>query len=187
MPVAAVRRAGNPSVNSGSHIAILGIMCGLMKPSLRPSFSVINAPRPTSLPVPAVVGIAISGATFEVIFARPPPISAYCSSGRGVCRQQRNRLPKINRRATAQRDYAIASTCLVQRDAHLRPLVRPDSAVCRRRSPVPDWVITSSTRAITAPLAKPASVTSIGLRIPSSRTLSASFATAPKSNSTVVR
>ncbi len=116
MPVAAVRRGGKPSVSSGSHIAIFGIMCGLMKPSLRPSFSVINAPRPTSLPVPAVVGIAISGATFAVIFASPPPINAYCSSGAGVCRQQRNGLSKIDRRAATQRDHAITTARVVKRD-----------------------------------------------------------------------
>jgi hypothetical protein len=34
------------------------------------------APRATSLPVPAVVGIAISGATLSVIFALPPSIVA---------------------------------------------------------------------------------------------------------------
>ena len=47
-----------------------------MKPSLRPSESVIRAARPTSLPVPAVVGIAITGATAGVIFGMPPRIAA---------------------------------------------------------------------------------------------------------------
>ena len=76
MPVAAVSQAGMPSVSSGSQMAALGIRCGLMKPSLRPSSSVISAARPTSLPVPAVVGIATTGAVAAVIFGTPPRMAA---------------------------------------------------------------------------------------------------------------
>ena len=65
-PVAAVRNGGRPSVSSGSQIARFGMRCGLMKPSLRPSSSVTSAARPTSVPVPAVVGMAITGATAPV-------------------------------------------------------------------------------------------------------------------------
>ena len=83
MPVAAVSSGGKPSVRSGSQIARLGIRCGLMKPSLRPSLSVSSAARPTSLPVPAVVGIAMTGATALEIFGMPPRIAAYCASGPG--------------------------------------------------------------------------------------------------------
>jgi hypothetical protein len=57
MPVAAVREGGRPKVRAGSHSARVGNRCGLMKSSLRPSRLIIAA-RPTSLPVPAVVGIA---------------------------------------------------------------------------------------------------------------------------------
>ncbi|MNL56666.1 hypothetical protein D3C87_1801760 [compost metagenome] len=53
-----------------------GIRCGEMKPSLRPSFSVISAARPTSLPVPEVVGTAITGATAAVTFGMPPRMAA---------------------------------------------------------------------------------------------------------------
>ncbi len=76
MPVAAVSQDGMPSVRSGSQIARRGIRCGEMKPSLRPSSRVISAARPTSEPVPAVVGIAITGATAAVIFGRPPRMAA---------------------------------------------------------------------------------------------------------------
>ena len=62
-PVDAVSPGGRPSVRSGSQIARFGIKCGLMKPSLRPSASVSSAALPTSAPVPAVVGTAITGAT----------------------------------------------------------------------------------------------------------------------------
>ena len=57
-------------------MAALGIRCGLMKPSLRPSSSVIRAARPTSLPVPAVVGTAITGAVAAVILGMPPRMAA---------------------------------------------------------------------------------------------------------------
>ena len=83
IPVAAVRRGGRPSVRSGSHTARFGIRCGLMKPSLRPSARLMRAARPTSLPVPAVVGMAITGATRSVMRPSPPSIVAYCASGSG--------------------------------------------------------------------------------------------------------
>ena len=80
IPVAAVNVRGKPIVNSGSQIARFGIRCALMKPSFRPSFNVSSAARPTSLPVPDVVGTAITGATAAVIFGIPPRMAAYCSS-----------------------------------------------------------------------------------------------------------
>ena len=76
MPVAAVRNGGRPSVSSGSQMAALGTRCQLWKPSLRPSSTMTIAPRATSLPVPAVVGIAISGATPSLMRALPPSIVA---------------------------------------------------------------------------------------------------------------
>ena len=83
MPVAAVSQGGRPSVSSGSQMARFGIRFGLMMPSLRPSERFMTEPRPTSLPVPDVVGIATSGATFGVIRATPPSTIAYCDSGSG--------------------------------------------------------------------------------------------------------
>ena len=71
-PVAAVSPGGRPSVSSGSQMARLGMRCGEMMPSLRPSSSVSSAARPTSAPVPAVVGTAITGATCGVIRSSPP-------------------------------------------------------------------------------------------------------------------
>ena len=73
MPVAAVRAAGRPSVSSGSQIATLGIIFGLAKVSLRPSFMTITKPIDTSLPVPDVVGMATTGATRSIL--RAPPMS----------------------------------------------------------------------------------------------------------------
>ena len=83
IPVAAVSIGGRPNVSSGSQIATLGSRNGDRKPSLRPSSSTMTPARPTSLPVPAVVGIAITGATLAVIRATPPSIAAYWTSGSG--------------------------------------------------------------------------------------------------------
>ncbi len=76
MPVAAVKSGGRPSVSSGSQMAALGTRCQLWKPSLRPSSTMTIAPRATSLPVPAVVGTAINGATRSLIFGLPPSMVA---------------------------------------------------------------------------------------------------------------
>ena len=76
MPVAAVSQAGRPRVSSGSRMAALGNRCQLWKPSLRPSSTMTMAPRATSLPVPAVVGTAISGGTVSGIFRLPPSMVA---------------------------------------------------------------------------------------------------------------
>ncbi len=62
-----------PWCSTGSQIALLGIMCGLTRPSLRPSASVITVPRPTSPPVPGALGTATSGATAGVTRVAPAP------------------------------------------------------------------------------------------------------------------
>ena len=81
IPVAAVRPRGRPSVRSGSQMATRGIMWGARNASFRPSRSVSRAARPTSLPVPAVVGMATTGATSAVILSTPPSMAAYRSKG----------------------------------------------------------------------------------------------------------
>ena len=66
MPVAAVSAGGRPSVSSGSQIATLGHderrdhadLAAVVEDQDR-------AARPTSLPVPAVVGTAMTGAVRE--------------------------------------------------------------------------------------------------------------------------
>ena len=81
MPVAAVSIGGRPSVSSGSHSATRGTRCGESTPTLRPSSRISTAPRPTSLPVPAVVGTAITGAVAAVMRATPPSMAAKDFSG----------------------------------------------------------------------------------------------------------
>jgi hypothetical protein len=50
MPVAAVNNGSNFSVSSGSHIALVGIRCGLINASFEPFVRFSKAPRPTLLP-----------------------------------------------------------------------------------------------------------------------------------------
>ncbi len=73
IPVAAVRCGGNPTVNSGSATAKDGIRCGLKISDFLPRpLNVNTALRPTSLPVPAVVGTAIMGGMSGPIRSLPP-------------------------------------------------------------------------------------------------------------------
>src|SRR6185437_3926965 len=73
IPVAAVRDGGRLTVSSGSRIALLGISHGLKMMILRLSFcDVITDDLPTSLPVPAVVGIAMIGSYGPVRRSMPP-------------------------------------------------------------------------------------------------------------------
>ena len=94
MPVAAVKNGGKPSVKHGSQIATAGIRYGERKPSFRSSFMVIKEARPTSLPVPAVVGTAISGSTSALILATPPSIAAYWRNGAGWLKSKATALAK---------------------------------------------------------------------------------------------
>src|SRR5690349_3425031 len=93
-PVAAVIIGGMLTVRCGSKIAQLGIMLGAKKIVFLPvSGKVATALRPTSLPVPAVVGSAIIGGSGFVIFALPPLLSSYCASGGGCVAHRRTSLP----------------------------------------------------------------------------------------------
>ena len=73
---------GIVTVRAGSRIATSGMSDGAkMIVFLFVSSSVTSPARPTSLPVPAVVGTAISGAIGLVILASPPIASSYWLSG----------------------------------------------------------------------------------------------------------
>ena len=61
MPVAAVNPAGKPTVSSGSSSTLAASKEGWKKTCFFPP-NPITELRPTSLPVPAVVGIATKGA-----------------------------------------------------------------------------------------------------------------------------
>jgi hypothetical protein len=80
MPVAAVMPGGRPSVSSGSQSATAGTRWRLAKVALRPSSVMTMAPIETSLPVPAVVGMAISGGCLPILAL---PLRITSSSSRG--------------------------------------------------------------------------------------------------------
>ena len=184
MPVAAVNSGGRPSVSSGSQMARAGIRWPLISASLRPSRRVIRAPRPTSLPVPAVVGTAINGTTGPMRPA-PPSISAYSAS----CPAW------VARRATA----------LARSMAEPPPsATSPSQAPCRKASKaastaasvgLPGVSVNSAcsagsmrrTRSSSGSRAMPGSVTSSGLRMPSSASSCGSSSTAPAPKRVVVR
>ena len=71
IPVAAVIAGGRLRLNSGSQIATGGTNLMLTHAALAPPSRVSEAARPTSAPVPAVVGMATIGATWPI--ASDPP------------------------------------------------------------------------------------------------------------------
>src|SRR5689334_22375151 len=83
IPVAAVSIAGINMVKCESQMLARGSRYSLMIPIFFPLFSVMRAARPTSLPLPAVVGMAISGGMLLVMIADPPEVNAYDSRGGG--------------------------------------------------------------------------------------------------------
>ena len=91
-----------------------------MNPSLRPSSSVMRAARPTSEPVPAVVGIAMTGATAPVILEMPAVDRGVGFERSGMVCQQRNTFGEIDRRAASHRADAIAPVSLVHRQRRAR-------------------------------------------------------------------
>ena len=93
IPVAAVNCDGRPSVSSGSQIESFGRNLALAKVSLRPSLMLITNPREASLPVPAVVGIAMSGAT-PLTSLLPPCSGSYWASGPPLKAISATALPK---------------------------------------------------------------------------------------------
>ena len=76
-PVAAVSQAGMSRCSSGSMIATLGIRNGLKTATLTlRSVSTTTVDRPTSEPVPAVVGMAMRGVIVSSISSCPPSASS---------------------------------------------------------------------------------------------------------------
>ena len=109
MPVPAVSTGGRPRVSSGSQIATLGSRCGLRTIVLRPVWgSWIRVPRPASLPVPAVVGMAAIGGRSAVIRVEPAGRQVVVGQAARVRGQQPDGLRRVDRAAAAQADQAVA-------------------------------------------------------------------------------
>ena len=116
MPVPAVMSGGMPTVSSGSQMVTVGIICGWKMIFLVCVFSsVTTAARPTSEPVPAVVGSATIGAMRFGVGARPPVADVLEVPQRSrLPRHEGDELADIERRAAAEGDDAVmaaASEC----------------------------------------------------------------------------
>ena len=118
MPVAAVIAGGRSSVSSGSantHFAssagekMIFFMCV--------ASSDTTAERPTSEPVPAVVGKAMKYGSARSIGRTCGWSHAYSRMSPGWRRHQRDRLGDVERRAAAQADHRVGAVRLVGGDA----------------------------------------------------------------------
>ena len=108
-PVAAVILGGRPTVSSGSAMTMPGIIFGWKMIFFWCVSSLRMTPaRPTSLPVPAVVGTATMGAMPFGIGARPPVADVLEIPQRArLARHERDDLAGIQARAAAEGDDAI--------------------------------------------------------------------------------
>ena len=136
-PVAAVTRAGIERVSSGSSSATLASRCGLKMTVLRPVAASVTTPeRPTSLPVPAVVGMVTMGGTFGPM-KLPAVDRVVVVDERPLVRDlERDELARVERRAAADRDDALRAVRPVRGDAVEHVLfdrVRVDLVEDRRR------------------------------------------------------
>ena len=108
-----------PTVSSGSQIVTFGSMPGWKMIFLVWVFSLVTtAARPTSEPVPAVVGTATTGAITRSVGARPPVADVLEVEHRaGLVLHEGDQLAGIERRAAAERHHAVMSARLERRDA----------------------------------------------------------------------
>jgi hypothetical protein len=109
MPVPAVMRGGMPTVSSGSQMTILGIIFGWKITFLVwVASSVMTPARPTSEPVPAVVGTATIGAMLvgSARVHQSPTILEIPHRPR-LPRHEGDQLADVEARAAAEGDDAV--------------------------------------------------------------------------------
>ena len=129
MPVPAVMKRGMPTVSAGSQIVTAGISFGWKMIFFLWVAELVSTPaRPTSLPVPAVVGTAMIGAIFDGIGAGVPVVDILQIPDRQVLplmRHEGDHLAKVEGRAAAEADHPVMAAGEVDRDpgGHVR-LVR---------------------------------------------------------------
>jgi hypothetical protein len=168
MPVPAVMNLGIPTVSAGSQIVTAGISAGWkMIFFLWVALLVSTPARPTSDPVPAVVGTAMIGAIFAAS-ARvyQSSISSRSQTLRSAAdaRHQRDHLAQVQRRAAAKADHAVMLARQVDGDpvGHVL-LVRVRVHVREHRAAKAGGLSsTSSAAAVIGRLASALSVTSSG-------------------------
>ena len=119
MPVPAVIAGGRPTVSSGSRITCAGSILGWKITFLVWVARLVMTPaRPTSEPVPAVVGTATIGA-MPAGSARvhQSPTSSKSHIGRVWPRMKATTLPAVERRAAAEGDDAVVAAVAQRREA----------------------------------------------------------------------
>ena len=130
MPVPAVMKGGMPAVSSGSAMTIAGSSFGWKMIFLVWVASLVSTPaRPTSEPVPAVVGTATIGAMASEFGARPPVADVLeIPDGPRLAGLEGDQLAEVERRAAAEGDDAVMLALLEGRDAGGEVRLRPGSA-----------------------------------------------------------
>ena len=121
---------GMPTVSSGSQIVTFGIIAGWKMTFLVWVSSCVMTPaRPTSEPVPAVVGTAMTGAMPVRVGARPPVADILEVPHRpGLAGHEGDDLAGIERRAAAEGDDAVMAAGLQGLEAGIDVGLRPGSA-----------------------------------------------------------
>ena len=126
MPVHAVIFAGRSRVSSGSAMTTFGSISGWKMIFLVWSDgSVTTAARPTSEPVPAVVGTATIGAMPFGVGARPPVLAILEVEHRArLAGHEGDELADVHGRAAAEGDDAVVAAGLVGGEAVVEVLQR---------------------------------------------------------------
>ena len=189
MPVPAVMKGGMPTVVPGSAITIAGSSFGWKITFLVCVASLVMTPaRPTSEPVPAVVGTATIGAIASASArVHQSPISSKSQTGRVCPAWKAISLPRSSAEPPPK---AMTPSCLPFLKAAM-PAVRLDSTGLGFTSEnTPCGTLASarifSVAATTGSLARPGSVTNSGRLMPAAASASGSSAMRPAPKRTVV-
>ena len=189
MPVPMVMKGGMPTVSSGSAITIAGSSFGWKMIFLVWVASFVMTPaRPTSEPVPAVVGTATIGAiASEFARVHQSPISSKSHTGRVWPAWKAMSLPRSSAEPPPK---AMTPSCLPFLKAAM-PAVRLESTGLGFTSENTACGIFASARifsveATTGSLARPGSVTKSGRLMPAKASASGSSLMRPAPKRTVV-
>ena len=121
MPVPAVMNRGIPTVSAGSQIVTAGISLGWKMIFFLCVAELVRTPaRPTSDPVPAVVGTAMIGAILDGIGAGIPVVDILQIPDAEVLalmRHQRDHLAKVQPRAAAKGNHPVMAARQIDGDA----------------------------------------------------------------------
>ncbi len=189
MPVPAVTKAGMPAVSSGSQITTFGIIFGWKITFLVWVASCVMTPaRPTSEPVPAVVGTATTGAILSgSARVHQSPISSKSQSGR-VCPAMKAMTLPVSRPEPPPK--ATTPSCLPERKAAMPASTLASTGLGCTSANIATGTPASfrmpMVRSVMGILARPTSVTKSGCSMPAARQASASSLMRPAPKRTAV-